>query len=581
VISSNTRLRYASFELAEGRAESWVDATSGEVSETRRYTLPLTNGSGNSRWPRCSAPNCLGETVRGGHCIAHSSSDERSGYVRDCLQRDRAISLRGVEVDQALWDAVLHARRLDSAATPVNFWCAKAIITFHPTLADWQFDDNFDFGGATLERGFEARDCSLNSLNFSYAHILASPATLQRCEVGHLSLEFGHVDQHFAASDCQLPEGVMAKGFGRTLLIQNSDVGKGVVLDSALMKHVSFSDSTLRGPVALTGTRADFLGGENTTFQAASLVGPLHATSVQLIDAHFESMTRWDITGEHLDLSGASFRAGAAISIKDAATNIEHVSSSGQLSLRGDGRASITSIGAADAAALSLSSIDMTRCLFNDAHRLSAISLGADVVLLRSPRRFRARRRCIFDEYVWRSEHASAFKKDWRLDGLNVGPTTSGDRVGTPLPDLTAGQVASSYRALRASLEHQSNQPGADDFYFGEMEMRRRSTQSSRAERFLIWMYWFSAGYGLRPWRPLALLSLLWVLGAYLFRHLGLEGSPDLHTGFLASAQSILPGISVNAKLTQAGNVLDLTLAVLGPILIGLMLLAVRNRIKR
>ena len=72
--------------------------------------------------------------------------------------------------------------------------------------------------------------------------------------------------------------------------------------------------------------------------------------------------------------------------------------------------------------------------------------------------------------------------------------------------------MAPRYRALRKAEEDAKYEPGAADFYYGEMEMRRHAHGIPWAEKWLLWLYWLVAGYGLRASR--ALLTLLVVLVA-------------------------------------------------------------------
>jgi hypothetical protein len=51
------------------------------------------------------------------------------------------------------------------------------------------------------------------------------------------------------------------------------------------------------------------------------------------------------------------------------------------------------------------------------------------------------------------------------------------------------------------------NEPGAADFYYGEMEMRRYATDSRSGERWIIKLYELISGYGLRASR--AFISIL------------------------------------------------------------------------
>ncbi len=42
------------------------------------------------------------------------------------------------------------------------------------------------------------------------------------------------------------------------------------------------------------------------------------------------------------------------------------------------------------------------------------------------------------------------------------------------------------YRQLRKAVEGAKNEPGAADFYYGEMEMRRHTSTSRAADRAII-----------------------------------------------------------------------------------------------
>jgi hypothetical protein len=49
------------------------------------------------------------------------------------------------------------------------------------------------------------------------------------------------------------------------------------------------------------------------------------------------------------------------------------------------------------------------------------------------------------------------------------------DRAGQQPAALEPGQIAGIYRVLRKGREDNNDEPGAADFYYGEMEMRRRA----------------------------------------------------------------------------------------------------------
>ena len=68
---------------------------------------------------------------------------------------------------------------------------------------------------------------------------------------------------------------------------------------------------------------------------------------------------------------------------------------------------------------------------------------------------------------------------------------------------LTPGVIAGLYRALRKGREDAKDEPGAADFYYGEMEMRRHDHRPGKAAGR-------SRGRGV-PWGAGCLLADLWL----------------------------------------------------------------------
>jgi hypothetical protein len=107
-----------------------------------------------------------------------------------------------------------------------------------------------------------------------------------------------------------------------------------------------------------------------------------------------------------------------------------------------------------------------------------------------------------------------------------AGVPDVGERLAWP----AASERASSGTDRRAlphaaqGREDGKDEPGAADFYYGEMEMRRharrgRTSGASRGqvERAILTAYWLMSGYGLRAWRALA-----WLLVVILVATVGL-----------------------------------------------------------
>jgi hypothetical protein len=155
----------------------------------------------------------------------------------------------------------------------------------------------------------------------------------------------------------------------------------------------------------------------------------------------------------------------------------------------------------------------------------------------------------------------------------------------------SAREVANLYRSLRKGREDNKDEPGAADFYYGEMELRRKATPPS-AERAILSAYWLISGYGLRAWRALAGLLITLTLFGWLMVTVGFEqmrpapGSPLAATSFvdamLGGARTAI-GLPYPSQpsLTDWGELLQILLRLIVPVLLGLAVLSVRGRVKR
>jgi hypothetical protein len=146
-------------------------------------------------------------------------------------------------------------------------------------------------------------------------------------------------------------------------------------------------------------------------------------------------------------------------------------------------------------------------------------------------------------------------------------------------PSVVAGQ----YRSLRKAFEDRKNEPGAADFYYGEMEMRRHAASAWSVERLILTGYWALSGYGLRAGRSLLALVGLLSAGAGALWWWGLtDPHPSFSTAVLASIESASSLLrSGPSDVTAWGQVIELALRILGPALLALAALALRGRVKR
>lgn len=161
---------------------------------------------------------------------------------------------------------------------------------------------------------------------------------------------------------------------------------------------------------------------------------------------------------------------------------------------------------------------------------------------------------------------------------------------------LSLRDVSAAYRALRKALEDSKDEPGAADFYYGEMDMRRLAAPSWSVERWLLTAYWLVSGYGLRAWRALATLLVVIAVAGWCFTNSAwVRPSPAGTTPVLdpdsrvwpwafAAQETVAlfrPAGTIGVTLVGAGVAVDLAVRILGPALLALAVLAIRNRTKR
>lgn len=273
----------------------------------------------------------------------------------------------------------------------------------------------------------------------------------------------------------------------------------------------------------------------------------------------------------------------------------------------------------ANVVGLGLSNVTVADCRFADAHNLDKMRIEADVSFAAAPtvlgRLNRKGRQVIAEERDWRAMRPRQW--GWRAPQW---PDWLGGRPSV----LEAGQIADRYRALRKGREDTKNEPGAAYFYYGEMEMRRHSRTSPVAERGIIWLYWLISGYGLRSLRSLTALVILGIVVTIALTSWGLGATAPVttppqqmigtvspasrqHAEIRATLSGITPRLpaanqrwtkdraetalevtfesfvfrSTDEPLTTVGTWITIAARIIGPVLLALALLAVRNRVRR
>ncbi|MEV7417591.1 pentapeptide repeat-containing protein [Streptomyces sp. NPDC089919] len=293
--------------------------------------------------------------------------------------------------------------------------------------------------------------------------------------------------------------------------------------------------------------------------------------------------------------------------------------------LAGSPEVRVASVQGVDAAHLVLTDTDLTDCLFTGAFHLDQLRLEGRCTFAGVPTGWHrrgawparwTRRRTLAEEHHWRAHRAGA-----PVPAAGEAPSPAAWRTGphhadaglTPDPE----DVVATYRQLRKAFEDGKNEPGAADFYYGEMEMRRHDRAGTPAgERGLLHGYWLLSGYGLRASRALGWLAAAMLTTVVLLMGFGIPGdSPKQRaTGTLPAAGGRLAltvdtadprnptgarftgkrfdkalGITLNSvvfrssgqDLTTAGGYIEMTSRLLEPTLLALAVLAVRGRVKR
>uniref|UniRef100_UPI0031E05FE8 pentapeptide repeat-containing protein n=1 Tax=Streptomyces hawaiiensis TaxID=67305 RepID=UPI0031E05FE8 len=308
----------------------------------------------------------------------------------------------------------------------------------------------------------------------------------------------------------------------------------GAIFEANAEFHkATFRESSRLGPFVCNGV-VDFDG---AVFEAPITVETA-ATSVSC------SGTRWDYRAElrlryaALDLQYAVLSAPTAVTFHAVPFTHLGVPLPEEVLSRRDPSVSVKSVQGVDASFLVLTDTDLTRCRFAGAFHLDQVHIEGRTTFapvpegLDLPRRIWpvkwSKRSTLAEEHYWRAQAADLPASSPQPPSANhnwqIGPY-HGDPARTPDPE----DVSAIYRQLRKAFEDAKNEPGAADFYYGEMEMRRHSrNDTTRAERGLLHAYWLLSGYGLRASRAAGWLIASMVTTILLLMGLGLpQNSPQ------------------------------------------------------
>lgn len=604
------------------------------------YCLPVVL----SWVPCRAGKGCIGVAVDGhGRCVRHTVETERKRLIRDAPSSRVFFLLQGVEVDGDLLAAVLaafptndddqvlfrHARFqktqfLDAVIFEraiFNGWTSFSEASFakHASFASVQFEREVLFTETVfkgesyfMDARFGGRASFLGTTfggraNFDRAR-WAADAEFAPVHSGGKRVELRFIGEA-SFNDVEFCEQALftESKFESTAAFTSATFGQEANFiaarfaryanfwQSTFSMDAAFQDVSVKDQLVLGCTRFDadwFSGGVNAgaiDLRGALLpntrnIGPVVADAkVDLSAAQFGSYVTITAETPHLSCAHAVFRGGGIVRANAESVDVagaqfhrptivtgiqaleeETVDDQGADSL--NGAPSIMSLRAADVSGLVLSGVDLTNCRFVGAHNVDQLRIEGDPKLLKAPR-LHAQRRTLFDEHLWRSHQGS---RAWTRPGI------SEDANDCPSPT----DIAEAYRSLRKGRELRGDAPGAADFYYGEMEMRRRAS-TSWAERQVLRAYWLVAGYGLRASRALVGFVVLITVATVLLMSHGLRGNPTWSTAALSSLGAAT-GIPVReGTFTEVGIALRIALRVVAPVFLAMTVLAVRSRVHR
>jgi len=568
----------------------------------------------NVEWPTCVELDCIGiQLASGDRCLAHGSDDERYAALQD-IQRTGEIDARGIQFKDGLLEQVLDAAPRNPAGRPfIKSGRFKQAVfdradftgsTFSgiAVFNDVRFQGDVTFAGTTFS----------GNVSFRKAQFCGN--------AGFQGAMFSN-EASFAGVKYRGEARFSAATFGGNTVFEDAEFR-----DEASFRGVTFGDDVWFAR-AVFRERAGFA---NTRFEKTSNFGPILTHRDLMLDwAHFMERIQIEAGAAVVSCVRARFPGGVQFRLQWAQVNLDDADFPEPSTLTGSrigmlpvfedrpalssfeehrmatdiawgtllipetpSRPQVVSLRGANVAGLALKNVTLTDCRFAGAHNLDKLRLEDDVTLPTAPtplgRLSWDRRRVIAEERAWRASRYQRWQAPWWPGWLDRQPHVRGPEV------LDPGQIAALYRALRKGREDNKDEPGAADFYYGEMEMRRHAgsgannsvSGSSRgwAERALLTVYWMVSGYGLRAWRALA-----WLLGTVavftvLFHWFGFRTSvqPESYwQSLLITLETALSLEDKNAGLTGWGRLFRVLLRIAGPLLLGLAVLALRGRVKR
>jgi uncharacterized protein YjbI with pentapeptide repeats len=528
---------------------------------------------------RCVSDGCAAAALTADHCLSHLGEGEFARAIDECRE-GRCLDAR---------DAVISSERLATLVGGLTdnrdgYQLPEADLE-GPTFPCAVRFDRAIFVGVSSFRGAKfARPTSFDGATFR-GGVDFSGALFE----AHADFDGAHFEQRVSFRRAVFSDHA---GFEKTKF------GDAAHFDGATFRaYVDFDGASFAGDAMFT----------MATFQLSRQFGPLSvARQLSIDECVFDERIRIEAAAATITGRGAIFAGGAEIRARWAEIALDNADftrassisaapawpavrdvcpSAPKGSVEPGPRPRLVTLRGANVGSLSLSGLDLRPCRFFGAQGLPAMTVEAGCVWPHSPQgKWRAARETIAEEHEYRSER-------WN-DASTRPPRWLRYRDGRE--EFRPEQLAALYRALRKAREDSKDLAGANDLYYGEMEMRRSVPVSSAAgsrrvraatDRAILLAYWAISGYGLKASRAIATFAALVILGAVAFATYGFEPKPDATRALIYSLESTSSLIRSPAApgyhITYTGEVIQMLLRLLGPLLVALALLAIRARIKR
>ena len=385
--------------------------------------------------------------------------------------------------------------------------------------------------------------------------------------------------------------------FDRAIFAGDARFAGAVFALDATFRGVAFERAHWFGPILALGA----VSFENASFLEVADIR-VSADRLSLARARFPDGVRIRARFAELDLEEATFGAPSLLAAVPEFRRLDDEA----LSSRYEGhpirsaRPRVLSVRWASVENLTLAGVDLSPCRFFGAHHLDGLRLEGDSSFAPTPAHYRVtRRQAIAEEHEWRNAHPTPRSvPGWYPEQCRLPD-------GFAAPELDAADIAAIYRYLRKGREGNRDEPGAADFYYGEMEMRRLAGSrqsrarevsgetdgpprapgrltSDRGEHSILTLYWLVSGYGLRASRALASLFVTILVFAVLLYLWGFKSEQSFISSLTFSLESTTSLLRApQLGLTIPGEWLQVGLRLLGPLFFGLALLSLRGRVRR